>query len=226
MDVLPRDAAAFGRLRVYKSSLSARPERTSRLTAKEERPMDSMIDSLFEQYDRGGLTRRRLVQALAALVLPASVLTQSAAQTTAQNMTQTAAQDTAPAPEPLVRGLGVNHIGLTVSDIERSSVFYQKLFGVKKGWPATNAGTGIHLDFPVGYISVDSVAPNKGVITHFSISIDHIDQDSGKALADKINAALPDAKARSAFQANDGVTTVNLLDPDGFHVQISPKDGH
>lgn len=170
--------------------------------------MDS-IDALLNRYDCGRISRRSLVQALAMLALPAKIL----------------AQDAVPASEPIVRGLGVNHVGLTVSDIERSYNFYHRLFGVTKGWPATNAGTGIHLDFPVGYISVDSVAENKGVITHFSISIDSIDQDSGKRLADKINAELPDAKARSAFQANDGVTTVNLLDPDGFHVQISPIKG-
>jgi hypothetical protein len=93
--------------------------------------MDSMIDSLFDQYERGGMTRRHLVQALAALVLPAKIL----------------AQDAGPAPTPIVRGLGVNHVGLTVSDIQRSFVFYQKLFGVTKGWPATNAGTGIHPGF-------------------------------------------------------------------------------
>jgi len=171
--------------------------------------MASMVDSLFDQYESGRMTRRGLVQALAALVLPAKIL----------------AQDAAPAPAPIVRGLGVNHIGLTVGDIERSYVFYQKLFGVTKGWPATNAGTGIHLDFPIGYISVDSVAEKKGVITHFSVSIDHIDQDSAKTLADKINSELPGANARAAYQANDGVSTVNLIDPDGFHVQISPKDG-
>ena len=171
--------------------------------------MASMVDSLFDQYESGRMTRRGLVQALAALVLPARIL----------------AQDAAPAPAPIVRGLGVNHIGLTVGDIERSYVFYQKLFGVTKGWPATNAGTGIHLDFPIGYISVDSVAEKKGVITHFSVSIDHIDQDSAKTLADKINSELPGANARAAYQANDGVSTVNLIDPDGFHVQISPKDG-
>jgi catechol 2,3-dioxygenase-like lactoylglutathione lyase family enzyme len=175
--------------------------------------MASMIDSLFDQYERGSMTRRHLVQALAALVLPASMMAQDAAPVPA------------PPAAPIVRGLGVNHVGLTVSDIERSFAFYQKLFGVSKGWPATNAGTGIHLDFPVGYISVDSVAEQKGVITHFSISVERFDLDAAKRLADKINSALPDAKARAAFQANDGVSTVNLLDPDGFHVQISPKDG-
>jgi catechol 2,3-dioxygenase-like lactoylglutathione lyase family enzyme len=170
--------------------------------------MDS-IDALFDRYDRGRITRRSLVQALAMLALPARALAQDAAQ----------------AEAPLVRGLGVNHVGLTVSDIERSYAFYHRLFGVTKGWPATNAGTGIHLDFPIGYISVDSVSEKKGVITHFSISVDDINQDSASRLADRINAELPDAKARAAFQANDGVSTVNLLDPDGFHVQISPKSG-
>jgi catechol 2,3-dioxygenase-like lactoylglutathione lyase family enzyme len=171
-------------------------------------PTDS-IDALFDQYDRGRVTRRSLVQALAILAWPARIL----------------GQDATP-DSPIVRGLGVNHVGLTVSDVERSYTFYHRLFGVTKGWPATNAGTGIHLDFPVGYISVDSIAEKKGVITHFSISIDQIDQDSAKRLADRINEELPDAKARAAFQPNDGVSTVNLLDPDGFHVQISPKNGH
>lgn len=173
--------------------------------------MSSMVDSLFDQYESGKMTRRGLVQALAALILPATVLAQGAAA----------------ADEPLVKGLGVNHIGLTVSDVDKSYDFYHKLFGVAKGWPATLSGPGIHLDFPVGYISVDLPPANqpKGVITHFSVSVDHIDQDSSKKLADKINAALPDCKARAAFQSNDGVSTVNLIDPDGVHVQISPKDG-
>jgi hypothetical protein len=41
--------------------------------------MDSMIDSLFDQYERGGMTRRHLVQALAVLILPERALAQDAA---------------------------------------------------------------------------------------------------------------------------------------------------
>jgi catechol 2,3-dioxygenase-like lactoylglutathione lyase family enzyme len=170
--------------------------------------MDS-IDALLDQYERGRMTRRSLVQALALFALPTKILR----------------QDATPDPAPIVRGLGVNHVGLLVSNVERSYGFYHRLFGVTKGWPATNTGKGIHLDFPSGYISVDPVPERKGLITHFSIAIDHIDQNSAGRLADKINSELPDAKARAAFQANDGVSTVNLLDPDGFHVQISPKNG-
>jgi len=170
--------------------------------------VDSIVDSLFDQYEHGRLTRRRLVQTLAALL-----------------STPALAQDVAPPPSPIVRGLAVNHVALTVSDIERSFAFYERLFGVTKGWPATNAGTGIHMDLPDGYISIDSVAERKGVITHFAVAVEHMDRDAAKRLADKINSELPDANARDAYQANTGGSTVNLRDPDGFFVQISSKDG-
>ena len=171
--------------------------------------MNSMVDSLFDQYDRGLMTRRNLVQALAALVLPAS----------------TRAQDGASVSGPIVRGLSVNHVQLTVSDVPRSFAFYERLFGVTKGWPATDAGTGIHMDLPDGYISIDSGAAQKGGITHFSVAVDHMDRAAAKRLTDKINSELPDAKARDAYQANTGGSTVNLRDPDGVFVQISSKDG-
>ena len=81
------------------------------------------------------------------------------------------------------------------------------------------------MDLPDGYISIDSVAGQKGLITHFAVSVDHMDRVAAKRLADKINSELPDAKARDGYQANTGGSTVNLRDPDGFFVQISSKDG-
>ena len=171
--------------------------------------MNSMVDSLFDRYDRGCITRRNLVQALAALALPASTL----------------AQDGARASGPIVRSLSVNHVQLAVSDVPRSFAFYERLFGVTKGWPATDAGTGVHMDLPDGYISIDSGAGQKGVITHFSVAVEHMDRSAAKRLADKINSELPDAQARDAYQANTGGSTVNLRDPDGVYVQISSKDG-
>jgi catechol 2,3-dioxygenase-like lactoylglutathione lyase family enzyme len=162
------------------------------------------IDSLFDEYDRGRMTRRHLLQALAVLALPTPTLAQNA---------------------PIVRGLAMNHVSLTVTDVERSFTFYERLFGVTRGWPATNAGTGIHMDLPDGYISIDDVSDQKGVITHFAVAVEHMDQDAAKRLADKINAELPDANARDAYQANTGGSTVNLRDPDDFFVQISSRDG-
>src|SRR5438105_15791691 len=114
------------------------------------------------------------------------------------------AQDADPALTPIVRGLSVNHVALTVSDIQRSFAFYERLFGVTRGWPATDAGTGIHMDLPDGYISVDSVAAQKGVITHCAVAVEHMDRVAPKRLADKISGELPDAKARDPYQANTG----------------------
>jgi hypothetical protein len=171
--------------------------------------MDSTIDSLFDQYERGRMTRRHLVQALAALVLPTNVLAQDAART----------------PAPIVRGLSVNHVALTVSDIPRSFAFYERLFGVTKGWPATSAGTGIHMDLPDGYISIDSVAERKGVITHFAVAVDHMDQDAAKRLADKIKRELPAAKARDAYTGEHRGIDGQSPGSDGVFVQISSKDG-
>src|SRR2546422_11738785 len=130
--------------------------------------MNSMVDSLFDQYDRGRMTRRHLVQALAALVLPTPAL----------------AQDGARASGPIVRGLSVNPVALTGSDVPRSFAFYERLFGVTKGWPATDAGTGIHMDLPDGYISIDSVAGQKGGITHFAVASGHKDPGGAKSAAD------------------------------------------
>ena len=53
-----------------------------------------------------------------------------------------------------------------------------------------------------------------------------MDRVAAKRIADKINSEAPDAKARDAYQANTGGSTVNLRDPDGFFLQISSKDGH
>src|SRR5260370_20829072 len=116
--------------------------------------MNSMVDSLFDQYARGRMTRRHLVQALAALVLATPIL----------------AQDGARASGPIVHGLSVNHVTLTVSDVPRSFAFYERLFGGTKGWPATDAGTGIHMGLPDGYISIGSVARQKGVIRPFAVA--------------------------------------------------------
>jgi catechol 2,3-dioxygenase-like lactoylglutathione lyase family enzyme len=170
--------------------------------------MASMIDSLFDRYDRGGMTRRQLVQALAAAVAwPAGAM----AQTTA--------------PAPIVRGVGVNHVQLNVSDVARSKAFYTRIFGVTPGWPTANAATGIHLDLADGYISVTSGAATKGIIGHFAVGVDRLEADDAKGIAAKINSAMPEVKATASFQENDGVWTVNFNDPDGIRVQISRKDG-
>jgi catechol 2,3-dioxygenase-like lactoylglutathione lyase family enzyme len=168
--------------------------------------MSAAIDSLFDRYERGGMTRRQLVQALVAFALPAGAAAQAAA------------------PAPIVRGLGVNHVQLGVRDVAQSAAFYKRLFGATRGSPTMNAATGMHLALPDGYISISSTG-TAGAISHFAVAVDSVDENSAQRLADTINGEWPEAKAKASYQDNDGVWSVLLYDPDGVRLQISRKDG-
>ncbi len=68
--------------------------------------MDSRLDRLFDDYDRGRVSRRGLLAALVPLI----------------------AAEPAKAAETLTVKT-VNHVSLNVTDIDKSREFYQSLFG-------------------------------------------------------------------------------------------------
>ncbi len=76
--------------------------------------MGILIERLLNQYEAGGLTRRQLVQGLAALGLGAA-----SGATRAQ-------------PTPSTFGaVGLNHIALNVTDIPRAREFYVRHLGLE-----------------------------------------------------------------------------------------------
>lgn len=166
--------------------------------------MTSMIDLLFEQYAVGRLTRRQVVQALVSLAVPASALAQGG-------------------PSPLVRGVTVSHVSLAVRDLATSRAFYERLFGVTKGWPTANPASTIHLALPDGYISLDSSNNQKGTIDHFAVGVAGFDGDAAKRLAATINKEMPGTNAVAS--SNGTAWTILLRDPDGVRVQIASTEG-
>ncbi len=72
--------------------------------------MKQVISGLVERYERGRLSRRELIQGLAALAAagPAAMA----------------------APAATFQGVGINHIALRVTDVKRSRDFYQKHLGL------------------------------------------------------------------------------------------------
>jgi len=74
--------------------------------------MTPIISDLVHRYETGRLSRRELIQGLAALAAAGS----------------SRAQDSA--PEGLVAE-GIDHTSVFVSDLERSAQFYQSLFDLK-----------------------------------------------------------------------------------------------
>jgi len=71
--------------------------------------MERIISGMLQEYERGSLSRRQLIQSLATLFLAAPM---------------------APAAESTFTGVGLNHIAIRVADIPRSREFYQHLLGV------------------------------------------------------------------------------------------------
>ena len=68
--------------------------------------MERIISSLLQQYERGQLDRRQLVQGLAALFVAAN------------------------ARGSTFEGTGINHIALRVANLPRSRDFYRRHFGM------------------------------------------------------------------------------------------------
>jgi catechol 2,3-dioxygenase-like lactoylglutathione lyase family enzyme len=85
--------------------------------------MQSEITRVVDDYERGRLSRRQLIahltgMAAAAAALPAGARAQSGPKAAASH-------------RPTFAGTDVNHIALRVTDIERSSAFYQTHLGLE-----------------------------------------------------------------------------------------------
>ena len=81
--------------------------------------METVIDHLLVSYERGALSRREIVGALAMLT--------------------TAAGSAAAAPAGFA-GSSLNHVSITVSNIERSVEFYGRVFALPPMGPNRTGG--------------------------------------------------------------------------------------
>jgi catechol 2,3-dioxygenase-like lactoylglutathione lyase family enzyme len=163
--------------------------------------MIAHLDSLVVQYERGALTRRELVTALAALCLP-SVLD--------------AAQAPPPAPGPIPIS-GVDHLAFRVSNLKRSTAFYQQHLGGRVRSQSSNA---VFLDigshwlalFARGAASTGYEATQPGVdhISFHSTKHRTLDQRMGALRARGLNPVSPPGSSRVYFR-----------DPDGIILQLS-----
>jgi len=118
--------------------------------------MDSMIDDLVTRFAAGTLSRRQLVQGLAA-VATAGAVAPAAAQTT-----------------PFV-STRIDHISRQVTDLPRAIAFYERVFGLKvlnedkenkiARMGVTKIIVSLHEKPPVG------------IVDHFAIAIDGFDRE-------------------------------------------------
>jgi catechol 2,3-dioxygenase-like lactoylglutathione lyase family enzyme len=112
--------------------------------------MEHVVSDLVGRFERGRLSRRELIQALAILA---------------------AAGASAPASAAPLRSGSINHVSVLVSDMARSIDFYNRVFGLSvqnedKANKISRLGIG-------GKVLVSlRVEPPAGLVDHFAIGID------------------------------------------------------
>ena len=118
--------------------------------------MESVISSLLKQFETGTLSRRDLVQTLAALSVAG-------------------AAGAAPLQETPFKSTRIDHISIQVTDLPRSIAFYQKVFGLSilnedKPNEIVRMGTTKTI------VSLHHKAPT-GIMDHYAIAIEGFDKE-------------------------------------------------
>jgi catechol 2,3-dioxygenase-like lactoylglutathione lyase family enzyme len=163
--------------------------------------MQQMISGMLERYERGGLSRRDLIQGLAALALGAG----------AGNPGQAAAKGVPAPAEPPFKGVDLNHIAIRVTDVPRSRDFYSKLLGLPVVRDsAGSAFLGLGPDFLALF---RSSAPG---LDHYCISVENYEVG---AVTEKLRGLGLNPRQPA------GSRRVYFSDPDGLTVQFS-ESGH
>ena len=115
--------------------------------------MEHLISDLLTRFERGGLTRRELIQALAMVAVAGG--TASAAGLQAGS---------------------INHVSILVSDLQRSIDFYRRVFGLSvvnedKANQIVRLGVGKIL------VSIRREPP-AGLVDHFAIGVERFNKES------------------------------------------------
>ena len=157
--------------------------------------MRHQLDALVTAYDKGTLSRRQLLQALALVAAPGAAVAQTG-------------------PAGVMQPRMLHHVNLQVSDVVKSEAFYRKLFAL----PPTRVvqGPDNHgFDLPGGGLFILQKSENPGRIDHFCLGVDEFN-------ADRLRTAVRAAgfeRVQGTAADNFFVT-----DPDGFRVQVSGVD--
>ena len=152
--------------------------------------MESIVDDLVRRFEHGALTRRQLIQGLSVLVASAGATPAAAAQTGG------------------LRGTGIDHVSILVTDLQRSAAFYQRVFGmtpVSEDKPNQILRMGANRTI----VSLRHEGPS-GVTDHFAITVEGFNRD----------AVTEQLKQHGLTPAQNVQFGFHIKDPDGVVVQI------
>ena len=157
--------------------------------------MQLVIEKLLNDFERGGLTRRQLAAALAALA--------------------SGAAQAAPKKDEGLKAVTINHVTVRVPDVNKTSQFYQELFGM----PLKQHSEKTHiLGVGKSFFGIEQ-KPGGPALDHYDFGIAGFDAD----------AVLAKLKARDLkVEPGGSKESFKFWDPDGFLVQLNGPDyvGH
>lgn len=161
--------------------------------------MQAQLNLLVDEYERGRCTRRELIHRLAALAALGGVLPHAVAQTTAP----------APRPDPTFTATDLNHIALSVTDVQRSRRFYERHLGLRT--TSDGGQSNCFMTTGRGWLALFR-GENPG-LHHYCYTIDDYDPD--RAVATLKAAGLePDRRGNRVY----------FDDPDGLVVQVAASN--
>jgi catechol 2,3-dioxygenase-like lactoylglutathione lyase family enzyme len=155
--------------------------------------MNPAVDQLVKRYEDGHITRRDLLTALSALLL-------------APPAVATAAPPTVGAAKQL------NHVSIFVPNVQKSTEFYQGLFGMPV---LTRQDPGINLNAGAGFVGIYPAqgGATTGSINHLCLGLDNFD-------ADAVLKTLTDKGVKARIRLRGDTKELYLTDPDGISVQL------
>ena len=160
--------------------------------------MEHIIANLLQDFERGKMTRRQLIQSLALTATAASAASAAgAAETT------------------VARAVSINHVSYQVADYKKTRDFYAGLFGMQV---SRDDGMQCRLSFGDNILIARNRPSGTPKVDHVAYSIANWDTD--KNVKGTVEAEL---KRRGLkIRATEG--SFHVEDPDGFEVQMGGKE--
>ncbi|MGI4877475.1 MAG: VOC family protein [Janthinobacterium lividum] len=158
--------------------------------------MEQIIGNLLSDFERGKMSRRQLIQALA---IGAVAVNASPALST----------------EPTkLKAIGVNHISYGVTDYARTRDFYSDLLGMNV---SQDTGKQCYLQFGDTLLTARKTRQPDGkpYIDHICYSLDNWDEDA-------VETELKRRNLEPRSDMGGGSKSFHIKDPDGFDLQIAP----
>jgi len=156
--------------------------------------MESIIAKLLQDFEQGKMNRRQLIQSLAVAATAASAVGVTPAS---------AAEGKA------FKAATINHVSYQVADYAKTRDFYAGLFGMKV---SEDDGKQCRLSFGDNILIARTRSSNTPRVDHIAYTIANWDQEK--------NAVEAELKRRGLQIRGDTKTSLHVLDPDGFEVQI------